>query len=373
MPATASTRQKLLLSVAASLLFLLGAELLTRLVGRYGPGESAFNPFRELLVDLAGFQDTDRLMVSDPELFWRLRPSVNGLPWTPGLWLDNRTNAHGMRDPERRLARSDPALRVFCLGDSCTYGSGVRLADSYPQQMEALLAEAFFDRSVEVWNGGVPGWTSDQGMVFLERWGERVRPEIVCVNFGLNDARHWDLGHHAERGHGRCTSDRSRRQSLASWPARLDQGLQRSAFYRLLDRLISAEEAGGSEESDASDGSAGSQRVPATEFRDNLRAMTTESRRLGAAPVFILWPIRWQLEPKEEGGELAPLTIYQKTLQATARELSVPLLDLVEKLRGTAGLYVDSVHMNAAGNRLVARELARFLDLGGMLPDQPKR
>ena len=369
MPRLPRGLRKPFLGATCALLLLAILEAGARLSGAVAParaGGDFYSAFRDLLVDLGGFRGADRVLEPDPELFWKLRPGVRDVPWHPPLFRDNRSNALGYRDPERGYAAAPGALRLLCLGDSCTYGMGVRAADSYPQRLEALLANAYTDRLVEVWNGGVPGWSSDQGRVLLKRDGERVAPAFVTVAFGVNDRYHWDLGHHERRGHGRCITDREARARLATATARLDRALGRLALYRLLGRLLRRDRA----EEPAAAGE-GSMRVPEEEYRDNLRAIAAEARRLGAQPVFVVWPIRWQIE-KPPDGELEAPTSHQLATRAAGREFGVPVVDLLERLTGQDGLYVDSVHMNEEGCRRVALEIGSLLYELQLLPEPPR-
>ncbi len=326
--------------------------------------DGEFGTFRDHLIDAGGFHDVDRLLESDPELIWKLRPGVHDVPWYPPLWIDSCSNSLGYRDPERSFAAPPNTLRVLCLGDSCAYGIGVRMADSYPQRLEALLAKTWNDRLVEVWNGGVFGWSSDQGRSLLARDGERIHPAIVTVAFGINDAFHWDHAHHDERGHGQCRTDRESRALLSKPSARLDGALAHLSLYRLLGCALRRDEI----EVLAADATGSRrQRVPNLEFRDNLRAIAAEARRLGAQPVFLVWPIRWQLE-QQAGRDLQPPTPYQIATRETGSELGVPVLDLLQCFAGQVGLYVDSVHLNDEGCRRVADELAHFLFEQHLLP-----
>jgi lysophospholipase L1-like esterase len=368
--------RKALLGAILSLVVLALLEIAARVAtsaGRGAAGGAYFDSFRDLVVELGGFDDADRLLESDAELFWKLRPGVHGLPWHPPLWLDNRSNALGYRDPERSFEAPAGTLRLFCLGNSCTYGLGVRVEESWPQALEALLATTYHDRLVEAWNGGVPGWSSDQGRTLLARDGARVRPAFVLVEFGINDARHWDLAHHKERGHGGCLSDREARARLSSAAARSDRALESLALYRLIRGALAPErrEALARESGPSASDTGGGPRVPDPDFRDNLRAIATESRRLGAQPIFLLWPIRWQLE-SQAGRELDPPTSYQLSIRAMGAELDVPVVDLLERFAGASGLYVDSVHMNAQGCHRVAEEIGRFLYAHKMLPEPPR-
>jgi lysophospholipase L1-like esterase len=362
---------KLALGLLIPALLLVSAEIGLRLLARLAPPSAGlYDGYEETLVEIGGFEDTSRLFEPDPELFWRLRKGVRSLHWEPPLWLDNRSNSLGFRDPERSLSRQDPCLRILCIGDSCTYGSGVRLADSYPQQLEALLAERFHDRLVEVFNAGVPGSSSDQGAVFLEQRAAEIQPDLVLIALGINDARHWDLGHHHERGHGLCRTDRDNRQLLQHPYLALDRKLSRSHLYRGLRRLIGPSSLPTGE---AAADDAGQVRVPDSQYRDNLLRMAAACRNLGATPVFLLWPIKGQLFQVIHQEGLQEETHYQRSLIEVAAKQQVLLVHLIEALRDEVEppLYVDSVHMNAAGCREVALRVALALYRNELLPPPP--
>ncbi len=75
------------------------------------------------------------------------------------------------------------SVRIVCLGDSTTFGNSVR--DSYPR----LLARALFDArySSAVINSGVNGDTTQGGRERFERDVLAHAPDIVVIQFGLND------------------------------------------------------------------------------------------------------------------------------------------------------------------------------------------
>src|SRR5262249_44187890 len=77
------------------------------------------------------------------------------------------------------------------LGDSCTYGSGVLIGDSYPNRLEARLNFARQKRVNEVLNAGCPGYTLYQGVTYLEREGLALKPDLVTIAFGFNDRNTW--------------------------------------------------------------------------------------------------------------------------------------------------------------------------------------
>jgi acyl-CoA thioesterase I len=102
---------------------------------------------------------------------------------------------------------------IVAFGDSLTAGLGVSAEQSYPAQLTArLLAEGYPYRVV---NAGVSGDTTAGGLRRVD-WALRLRPEIVILELGINDAL--------------------RGQDLASVRANLDQLVERfqSAGARVL-------------------------------------------------------------------------------------------------------------------------------------------
>lgn len=100
------------------------------------------------------------------------------------------TNSLGFRDAEFPVGKRPQELRILALGDSMTYGQGVRLDLTWPQQLEARL-RAERSTPVEVINAGFaagPGISSPDG---YDRWvaahGIRFAPDVVLVGFCLND------------------------------------------------------------------------------------------------------------------------------------------------------------------------------------------
>jgi lysophospholipase L1-like esterase len=119
-----------------------------------------------------------KLFVSDPLLFWRLRPLAH--IENEGLAI----NALGLRGAATTVDKPAGAFRAICLGDSVTFGFKVRGEQSYPARLAALLGHA------EVLNAGVPGYSSLQGVRCFRRDLMRLKPDLVIVSFGRNDL--WD-------------------------------------------------------------------------------------------------------------------------------------------------------------------------------------
>jgi len=122
----------------------------------------------------------------------RIHAAWDGDPrgyFDPGASLEYRTNELGFRGPEFRAARPPETLRVMFLGDSFTFGEGVRFADTYPQVAAAALRDAGGgDRAVEALNFGVGGYNTRQSLHLLRMYLDRFAPDVVVLGYVLNDA-----------------------------------------------------------------------------------------------------------------------------------------------------------------------------------------
>src|SRR6266568_4537487 len=75
--------------------------------------------------------------------------------------------------------------RVLCLGDSVTFGYGLRRDQSYP----AVLQKHLDGRGpgIEVLNVSLMAWSTRQERIAYERIARRYRPDLVLLGVCLND------------------------------------------------------------------------------------------------------------------------------------------------------------------------------------------
>jgi hypothetical protein len=77
-------------------------------------------------------------------------------------------NSLGFRGPERPAAKPPGVTRVLVVGGSNVFGLRVDDAGTWPAQLERRLNRDRPGR-YEVWNGGLPGYVTSQGVVAAER------------------------------------------------------------------------------------------------------------------------------------------------------------------------------------------------------------
>jgi lysophospholipase L1-like esterase len=200
----------LALAVGSLAVFVGGAELLARAVDLRGAaGGAQANPpwlgerwllrrdYREQMAAeglLARYYD---LYEWDRYLFFRLRPDVDlellDVMAPPALRERTRwsvhTNERGFRTAPFADRPAPGTTRVAVLGDSSTFGWGVEAFEAYPARLQGELAARWGipPERIEVLNLGVPGYSSFQGRVLLERVALPLAPDVVVWSYLSND------------------------------------------------------------------------------------------------------------------------------------------------------------------------------------------
>ena len=95
-----------------------------------------------------------------------------------------RTNSFGHRDREIPLRKPENGVRVVAVGDSVTFGHGVRAEQAWPERLEQRLAARYPSLAVEVVNTAVPGNSPFQEYYDLER----LRSDAPHVGWLASDA-----------------------------------------------------------------------------------------------------------------------------------------------------------------------------------------
>lgn len=311
-----------------------------------------------------------RIYEFDPETLFCLRPGTHILNMrvfsdcpTPSEVHINRAGRRGV-EPRHR---ADNCLRIACLGDSVTFGWGVKDGSEYPAVLAQLLTQQGI--RVEVANCGVPGFTSLSGVNYFRKYGKELAATFVTLQFGINDGVEFT---------------NSEAETLAikrSLRFRLIQGLNQVRLFRVLDSLFSIKT---QLEPAALRTPVKKPRVSLTEFSANLQRLINDIKAEGGIPILLpVIPKRNQLERVNNPYAAAGVEI--------ARTLSVPLLhvnevieshaaqalidpDLTEDLKELQGcfgarlaenpayyFFFDSCHLTSIGHVLLARELANLM------------
>ena len=155
---------------------------------------AAENPRWEFLVtNLDVFPGTEKLFEPDEELFWRLRPNLQGVKASerlPGVEYPFTVATDG--DRRRRTPKvKSPDKTVLFLGDSCTFGIPVDDDESLPWRVQQQVAKSY-SLKIRAINGGVPGYSAFQGRVLLEQFDRKSALDAVVITFWPNGRNIWD-------------------------------------------------------------------------------------------------------------------------------------------------------------------------------------
>jgi lysophospholipase L1-like esterase len=95
-------------------------------------------------------------------------------------------NSLGYRSPERPLRKPAGVLRVLCAGGSAAFDIRAQSNDqTWPARLEGELRRR--GQAAEVWNAGVPGWTSLENLISLESRDLDLDPDLIVLLQGVND------------------------------------------------------------------------------------------------------------------------------------------------------------------------------------------
>ncbi len=85
-------------------------------------------------------------------------------------------------------------FRIYCFGDSFTFGDGASPKDSYPRQLERVL-NARSGMDYEVYNLGIPGGNSSQVSKYFHKILLKYKnPDLIIIRVGVNDC--WNFSDH---------------------------------------------------------------------------------------------------------------------------------------------------------------------------------
>ena len=122
------------------------------------------------------------------------RPDVRGelIPGTHASYIGVPVaiNAVGLRDHEVAIPKPPGIVRIVGVGDSVTFGYGVRLEETFLKVLEQRLnADPNGARAMryEVLNAGVGATGLNDYYYFIEARAPTLEPDLVLVNVVLND------------------------------------------------------------------------------------------------------------------------------------------------------------------------------------------
>src|SRR5262249_13930799 len=240
-------------------------------------------------------------------------------PWLPtglngsGSWGIS-LHAWGFRDQKGWGRQASSGFRIFCLGESWTFGMNVDQKDTYPERLNAMLQEQFPNAKFEVLNRGVLAYSSYQGVELLSDNIHELDPDVVIIAYAMNDAK--VVGYRDK--------DRAAQEKNLPLTEKISRLMRNSETYKLLQFtaqiLMHQTRSIGFYLKNAAEGVPDLDklepwtRVGLKDYRNNIMEMIRLARSRNAYPI-LLYNELW-----EDG-------LYLRVLQQISEVEQVPLID----------------------------------------------
>jgi lysophospholipase L1-like esterase len=259
-----------------------------------------------------------------------------------------RSNSLGFRDREHSLEPTEGGSRALVVGDSVTMGLYVdRDTDIYTSVLEAELRRA--SRDVELINFGVSGYNTRQEVATLIEKGLQFAPDLVIVQYSLNDTEMVNGGIIDRLREREQRSDAPDRTLAPAW-------LMNSELYRFVRFRLG--DAGGSRaRRDADLDGLGTDTV-----RESFERLRRAADRHGFDVLVVVFPNFERYTPELDA---AHEHVAQLSAANGFRHLDLkPAFDRCFERHGRA-IAVDSMHPSAIGHRCAGNAVARYLLVEG--------
>lgn len=335
--------KKILLLFISVTIFLVTSEILANLFFKENTGEK-----HNLILYNENIKEAiqNKTFIKDDLLLWKLRPSQT---FTKKYFHDRfsgiyEINSFGLRGDNFALEKKKGAFRVICLGDSITFGWRVDHKDTYPKKLEEILKVNFPEKDIEVINAGVVGYSSLQGLHFLERDILKFNPDILIVYFGVND------GDNAVYFSDKYLSVKSDSAISA------DSFLSRFKSYRFLKHSL-LNSIG--KRRHYKEENYGGFRISSQDYRLNMEDFILLAKNKNI-PIIIIVPILY------ENGFVQKNPRYDITrslnIRTTGKNIKyINLLPAFKKFRKQKSLFSDNSHPTKEGHDIIAKEIFKTL------------
>jgi lysophospholipase L1-like esterase len=256
----------------------------------------------------------------------------------PGATMTYALNSKGMRGPEPAPERP----KVLFVGDSFTFGEGVRVEDTFPARIERALAGGA-GPAPQMINAGVPGYGSQHEAERIASLLAEFKPRAVVLVYVPNDPI--PLDHSSNRG-----DDLLRRGDDA-----------RPALYlvRLLSGVMSRPDGDRAIEEWYLSYYFGDRREYWEQTQRDVKGMKDRAVKAGAKFGVVLFPLLHRLAGR-------PFGKIHDAVAALSREIDAPYLDLSDALarEPDQALWVHPTdhHPDARANEIAAEAMTPFVE-----------
>lgn len=242
--------------------------------------------------------------------------------------------------------------RILTLGESTTFGWGVKDNETYPAYLMALFTET---DKIQVINGGIPSYTSSQTLEYLKEIlaKDALKPDIILINILWNDI--W---------YSTVTNWHPDILIYQKPPAWISWFTDHSRFVYGLVMGFSKKK----NQTDLFNEKA------LLKYKENIEQMVLECQTKGILLAFVEPPFDADHMPEEGLNEfhvrytkaffISTAQRYLKILHTISKTHKVPVLAHSLDIRNLSQkeLFLDTLHPTAQGNALMALDIYNHLN-----------
>lgn len=176
------------------------------------------------------FRIEDTIMVDDPILNWRHRPSSEFYSGN----IPYRFNERGYRDYSYPSNKPESTFRIFLASDSVGFGTNVRLEEAYPKILESRASAVSAPAHTEVVSYSMPGLSLRQKFHLVEQYAHDYHPDLIIIDYVINDIEFETKKSSEAEGGKSCAIELVHLPFPCSWKDELKE----SAFLVILQQGI---------------------------------------------------------------------------------------------------------------------------------------
>ena len=302
--------------------------------------------------------------IYDPDLGYKQNPK----------WGD--LNSDGLRD--RPIGEKAERTLLLFLGDSIAlYGDNVD--DTFVAYMRAELGRQDKFQKLEIIDAGIKGYTNYQELLYLRKYGLGFKPDIVGVEFCLNDLHKFLHSFQVENGkivYGSYNFSSEALSDVPNKPRTLAQRVVDKSYLLtwfknnigIVGRVIAWKANNGYSFDYKIDISNAWQDKP---WKD-IESQFAEARALGQAHSFKMFVVVVPVASQYDAGYLARDRDYvlkpQRKLKETCDHLNIPFYNLYPDLNANSFID-DGIHLTKEGRQIVGKRIAAFFADSHLIPD----
>jgi len=275
-----------------------------------------------------------------------------------------KINTLGLRGRECEKQKPPHTFRILGIGDSFTFGVGVRDEDTYLRKIESQLNESHAGTTkFEVLNAGVQGYNTRDEVIYLEHQWLEFDPDLILIGFYLNDAYSdytflnmgQELGIYRSKPHG-----------LARLSYLVDLGQHAYHTRQLRKRMDAYYRQHYFADARQFLEQPGKAKVDWGVSRDALQRAVRLARERDIGIALVIFPEFHDLDGSY------PFEDIHRLVRETCDRLGLPVIDLLPVFRGyrdtAMWVHPSDHHPNEVAHRVAATAIVSFLLEQDLLP-----